>query len=295
MFIDPSANTETNSSVIANATGSGIVYQTQLGDLSTLGTGDGSFDGIDSVDVEVADGNADVTFAAINLEKMRPWVFGEQKVDTDSDGDLETETIEEPSGYYPVTGLETLGDDFSGAQAHDIRFPVGYSASDLSDSDDAEINITETPEGKYPDYQFQVDAYYRLSLPQQYDLSHSGVSLTDTQSMPSSRYVTVEYAEGVSDTDWSDISSWTDVTGSYAAEGSNITLDSTVQPGSEYAVHYQYVVTDSNKKTMKASGLGGLGGGGKEDSGGIFGSILAVVASILSVLGLSKAANKVRG
>jgi len=289
--------------VIANATGMGIVYQTQMGDLAlsdvaVSGSGDGSFDGIHAVHVVVEGGDADVTFAGMNAEKMRTWQMGEQKADTDSDDDLETKTLTEPAGYYAVTGLDTLGSDFDSATLSDARFPVTYSASALSDDSDVDVTVEETAEGKYPNYGYKVDAYYRLTVPQQYDLVHSGLSFTDTQKMPSDRYKTVEVAEGVGEnTEFSDISSWSDVTSSYSSEGANVTLDSTVEPGKSYAVHYEYVVTDSNKDTMESDGPGGAPAGGGREGGnqGIIGSIMAVIASTLGALGLGKAAQRVRG
>lgn len=285
--------------VIANSTGSGVVYQAQLGSLATTdhsvsASGDGSFDGVDSVSVVVSDGDADVTLAGLNGEKMGTWSFGEKKVDTDDDDELETVEITEPSGSFSIHSTESMGSTFDSSTIHDLRFPAIYSAADLVDDSDVSVEITETAEGKYPNYGFKVTAQYRLSVPNAYDLVHSGLTLRDTQDMPSDRYKEVAYAEGVGDSEFDEISSWTDVTSSYSSEGSDVTLDETVEPGKEYAVKYEFVATGSNTDEIEDTSAGAPGGGGKE-SGGILGSISAVIASILGVLGVGKLGSKISG
>lgn len=281
--------------VIANATGSGQVYQHQLGDLANsdlttagLATGDGTFNGIVKITVIVQDGDATVVSPGINYEKMGEWDFGEQKYQADDDDELETKTLTEPSGSFSITDLATMGSTFDSATVYDVAFGVHYYASDL-DAEDVKVTIEQTSEGKYPGFGWVVNTWYRLSVPSAYDLSHSGLSFEEKQTMPSDRYKTVEIAEGTGDTAFGEIddSSFTDKTSAYSSEGSNITLDSSVQVGTNYVYHAEYVVTDSNKDEITQTG-GAPAGGRKEGGNGIIGSVIAIIVSILGVVGLGK-------
>lgn len=297
-YIDSSMNAD-NKDVIANATGSGQVYQHQLGDLAnsdltnaSLTSGDGTFNDIAKITVIVEDGDAELVTPGMNFEKKGEWTFGSKLVDTDDDDELETETITEPNGAYSVSSLDTLGDTFNNADVYDISFGVIYYASDL-DAENVHVTIEETPDGKYPNFGFVVNAYFRLSVPSAYDLSHSGLSFEEQQSMPSDRYKTVEIAEGTGDTEFEDISSWTDKTAAYSSEGANVTLDSSVQVDTNYVYHAEYVVTGDNKEELTNAG-GAPVGGEKEGRGGILGSIFAIIGSFLGVIGLGKGASSLK-
>jgi len=62
--------------VFATATGNGQVLQQRLGDLTTVANGDGTYSTIQEVVVEVSEADADLTFSALNVEKMSRWVYG---------------------------------------------------------------------------------------------------------------------------------------------------------------------------------------------------------------------------
>ena len=240
--------------LIANASGEGIVYQRQLGKMAVKGSGDGSIDAIESVNLNIADGDADVDVAALNVDKMSMWSLGERKVDTDSDDEMETETIRETKtgGPIAVHGLETLGPTFDDATIHGLTTSVEFSAADLGESNKM---VNYSAADNYPSFSTLSTVYYRLSLPSAYELSYGNAMLQDTQKLPANRYQKVAYAEATGDTDFEDISSWTTMTSDYSSVGKNVTIDSTVQPGQNLVFRADYLLTDEEKKNQKEAGV----------------------------------------
>jgi len=291
VLIDPDNSTD-SANVLANSTGEGQVTQQQLGELptTTVSGSDGTFDNIEKLVIHVEDGNFDGSFSVINAEKMSPYTLGEQAYDgSDDDSEKdETRTITEPSGAYDVKSVDTLGSTFDNAVVHGATFDMKFRASDIEQSSDLQIEFTDDrgEDGAYPSFDWVVDSYYRLELPSAYDLSYSNAKLTDTVEMPGSRYQTVEYAEGVGDTEFSEISSWSSVSSSYESQGSNVTLDSTIQPGQQIAIHYEYVVTKNEKKSIASSGAV-PGQFDKESGGGIWGFLTSLpgIGAVISVVG----------
>ncbi len=284
--IDPDNETD-SANVLANSTGEGFVSQRQLGKMTTTSVSgsDGTFDNVAAVHVNVAEGDLDASFALVNVEKMGRYSFGEQAYDEDDDGEKdETRTIYEPSGQYSITGYDSLKSSFAGAEVHNTEQVVSFHASNLTEEMDAHVEFSTA--GDYPDFAFIADVYYRLELPSAYDLSYSNAELTDTVNLPSGRYQSVEVADGVGDSNFSDISSWSSVKSNYATQGANVTLDSTIQPGQQIAVHYEYPVTEDEQGNMKASG--GFGGQFSQDGGGggwlsgipLIGSLASIVGAI---------------
>lgn len=290
--IDPDNSTDADH-VLANATGDGYVLQHQLGklDTTTVSGSDGTFDNIASVEIVAMDGDADVSLSVINAEKLGEYTLGEQRVDTDDDGEKDdTETITEPSGQFWITDVDTMGSTFDNADIHGMELAMIFDASSLDSETDARIEFTDDrgDSGVYPGFQFIVDSYYRLSLPSAYDLSYSNAELNDEVELPSSRYQTVEYAEGVDDTEFDEISSWSSVKSSYDTQGANVTLDSTIQPGTELAIHYEYVVTGSEQDSFEASGAApgqySQGSGGWLANIPIVGQWLAGIGAVIGSL-----------
>ncbi|WP_435102977.1 hypothetical protein [Halarchaeum sp. P4] len=287
LIID-SSNQTNAADVLANSTGEGFVSQRQLGKLTTqtASGSDGTFDDIQSVEVHVQDGDLEASFSVVNVEKMSKYVLGEQKADTDDDGTMdETRTVYEPSGAYGVTGFDTLGDAFSDAVVHNADIAMNFSTADLSKESDAHVEFT-TASG-WPDFKWMVDVYYRLELPAQYDLSYSNAELTSEVKLPASRYQTVEVAEGIGDTEFSEVSSWTDVTSKFDSRGETVTLDSTIQSGQAIGLHFEYPVTDGEKSEFKQTG-GAVGQFASSSGWTIFGFDLTsvpVLGSILALIG----------
>lgn len=281
--IDPDNATD-DADVLANSTGEGFVSQQQLGEMTTASVSgsDGTFDNIEAVHVRVTEGDLDASFALINVEKMGRYQFGEQAYDEDDDGQKdETRTIYEPTGQYAITGYDSLKSSFAGADVHNTEQALEFHASNLTSETDAHVEFSTA--GDYPDFAFIADVYYRLELPSAYDLSYQNAKLTDTVNLPSGRYQSVEVAEGVGDTEFEDISSWTSVKSQYSSQGANVTLDSTIQPGQQIAVHYEYPVTSDEQGNMMAQG--GVAGQFQQGGGGGFLSNIPIVGTLVSIVG----------
>jgi hypothetical protein len=252
-FTIDSANNTDSATVLANSTGEGFVTQQQLGGITTEGSGDGAFDNIQSVQVHVTDGDLDASFALINAEKMGRYDFGEQAYDENDDGDKNsTRTLYEPTGQYRIVSYDSLTSSFGGADVYNTEQSLQFHASNLTSETDAHVEFSTA--GDFPDFEYITDVYYRFELPSAYDLSYQNAKLTDTVELPSGRYKSVEVAEGVGDTEFDDISSWTSVKSKYSSQGASVTMDSTIQPGQEIAVHYEYPITESEQGDMMDQG-----------------------------------------
>lgn len=272
---DADGNTS-DANVGATTTGEGKAIQVQVGQLTTSG-GDSTMDEIGKIVVS-ADGAATVDISAVNLDKTSKYNLGQKYVDTDDDDELETETIYQATGPISVNSITTLGTTFSDGTIHGITAPLLFQASDLPDSD---RETSFDSDNAYPNWDVVADLKYRISLPSAYDLSYANAELKQTQKWPSTRYATVQYAEGVGDTDFADISSWTDVTSSFSAEGEEVSLDSTVSVGTEYAVSYDLKLTGQEASAMQQAMSGGSTGGiFGSSSGGLVGSIVGFFTSI---------------
>ena len=273
---DPSTD-----AVAADATGNGYVYQQKLDTLSVQGSGDGSLDDVTEVTVSISGASADVTLTGLDMERKSPITLGKTMRDSDGDGDLETETVEEITtpGELEVTSLDSMGDVFDDAVISDLGVTgVQYEAKRVS-SDDANVSYSDA--GEFPNYDSQLDAYYRINVPTAIDLSHSGLTLKGEQKFVESRYRTVEYAEGSGDTEFSNVSSWTSLDSTYSSKGSTHTLDDTVQPGETYAFHANILLQSDEVRELQQTG----GTGAPVSSGGgILNSIWTWITGALATL-----------
>ena len=162
-----------------------------------------------------------------------------------------------------------------------------FDVADLTEASDVHWNVSDAE--AYPNFAHLADVYYRLELPDAYDLSYANAELIGVQDLPDDRYQTVEYSEGISDTEFENVSSWTDATSSFDSTGEHV-LDSTLQPGQEIGLHYNVKWTESDNEAAFSTG----GGAGQfaSDEGGFFtsiwGGITALGTSILVALGLKK-------
>jgi len=238
--IDPSADSSTTS-VVANATTTSKVYQVQLGELSTTsgGNGDGLQD-YDSLEISISEANADVTFYGLNLERETKWTFGDQEY-TNSDSELDTQTLEEPTGTFDITSLSTLPDVFSSATLADVKYDVEFRAAGLP-SDQVDFEFKDAP--KY-NYESRFEVVYGWELPSAYDLSYSSESLEDEVMLPGSRFVDARFASGVSELpDLSDVEDidWTDRSDKYGSVGDEIVLSDVISAGNLVTAHFDYAV-----------------------------------------------------
>lgn len=280
--INASESTDTRN-VAATATGNGYVFQQKLVDLPTEGSGDGTFDGIQKVVVVTNDADSSITITGIDLERKSIDDLGETMRDTNGDGEDEATTITEveTGGEVKLTGLDTLPSMFDDAIITDLGvFGVEYRSSD-AEADDVSMNFSDA--ANYPGYPSKLDAYERVKVPTAIDLSHNNLELRAEQKFIGERYKTARVAEGTGDTDFTNISSWTDVSDSYTSKGDTHTLDSSIQPGQEYVWNGVLVLQSDEVKDLKDTGASGPGAP-VDNGGGIFGNIWTWITGGIAVL-----------
>lgn len=278
--------------LIANATAEGYIFQRQLGDMSTTTAGDGTFDGIEKVVVVVQDGDFHADVYPLNLDKMSKYQFGQQAYDgSDDDSEKDqTRTFYEFNasnpGTYSIKSRDTLGPAFDSAVIHDLEVDFVQERRDVPLSD-IEVEFNETD--NRPGYHGTATIYVPVGLESAYDVSYTNLETTETQPYLESRYIEVAYAEGVGsvDTPSEDISDseWTDITSSYTGEGTEVTIDGTVQPGQTSYVKYRLQLQEDEFKHAQDVLTGGSGGAAKgPDRSGGLGS-LPIVGGIIALVG----------
>jgi hypothetical protein len=278
---DSTANADSDT-VMANSTGEGKVLQQQVGDLSVQGSGDGTFDQTQEITIS---GEIDADVSVLDAQRTRAIEFGERLEDTDDDDELETVTITEPRGSYSVANMNGFDETMSEATFYGVTVDAEFAAADLVD--DENVDATFSTDNDYPQWDQLGTFSYKLELPTGFDLSYANTELTDSPELPGERYKNVEVAEGVGDTDFSDISSYSEVTSSY--DSSEVSLDSTVSSGTVYAVTYDVVLTDG-----EVSAIENVGGGGApmDSSGGLWDQIIsipgAIVSAVLGFIGIRR-------
>ncbi len=280
---DADGNTS-DANVGATTTGEGKAVQVQLGKLTASG-GDGSIQEVGQISIE-ASGAADVDLSAINLEKTSKYKLGERYVDDDDDDELETETIYQADGPLSVSSVDSLGSVFDDATIHGLTFPAHFEAAQLS-SENVNVSSQTGDAAGYPGWDRQSDIYYRLSLPDAYDLSYSGAALKTEQSYTQTHYKGVEFVEGTGDTEFAEISdsSWSDITSSFDSEGSTVTVDETVQPGQSMVLHFDNTWTSSEWSSITSGSSGGGFGPLAGGSGGIVDMIFGIPGMVVAGIG----------
>jgi len=273
--VDPSGDTS-NTDVIANATGSGYVAQIQLADLSVQGSGDGTFNNIESVEVQFAEADATVEFFGIDLQRKSKWEYGEFVANEHTD-DEETETIYEPGpGYQKLTDLS--GSVLQNADIYDLEIPVKYTAGESDEGGSSSSTQAEN----YPSFDKKLKQIERLATETAIDLSHSNLSLKIDQSLPTSRYHTLELASSTSNTDDPEDMTFTDVSGSLSGAGTTATLEDMIEAGTQYTLRIRTVLTQSEFNDATSSGGGGFGGARTAGGGGLFSGVQGMVLAVLA-------------
>lgn len=299
--IDPSAD-ESTGSVIANQTATGDVYQRQLGEF-TNGT---DLDTIESLEIEVAEANADLTIMGLNLEREGAYEIGRQEF-INSDDELDAETITEPrarTSYISLTGesdpdsetalLTTLPD----ARVYNVEYDTEIRTAELpSDAIDAEVVV---PDRSDYDKEFHLVGGFDLgSLTENYDVSISPVGLYGKVRHPSSRYLTAQFAKGLSEIptldDTEDIS-WTDSTntfenGDHRDGGDEVEMSASIS-GSAITGFWMEIQEDDSIIREMVKPAGGGGAPPQPEGGGflstIIGKVTAVGTGTVGALGLAK-------
>lgn len=264
-----------NATVLANSTGEGKVLQQQVGDMTVQGSGDGSFGSTEEVSLH---GEIDADVSVLDAERTRALTFGEKRVDTDDDDELETVTITEPRGEYAVSGVDTFDEVMSDATVYGLTADAEFAASDLQDDEDVSAEFDASDD--YPQWDQLGELAFRLELPTAFDLSYSSPQLVDEPTLPSERYKAVDFAEATGDTEFSEID-YSSVASNYDGSES-ITLDSTVSTDTEYVIAYDIVLTTDEASAMQDTSSGGGAGIMSSNDGGIIGFITSIPGMIVS-------------
>jgi hypothetical protein len=299
VIIEPDASgQDVNASVMAASTGD-HVYQVKLAKLST--NGGGAWDNIESIDVQVLDGDFTGEFSWIDLEKKGKTTLAENQYNDPSDSSSDHDdfqTLYNATGTVSTHDVSTMGPDFSGATLTDVQFPAKFPASMIEGEEGNNESYLASFDnaGAYPSYDTIANISYRLYTPSYIDISYSGLDLDMEQDFPSGRYLTLGYEQGVSETGNLTDATLTDQTGSLAEMGDTINLQSNAASGTYYAVKTEVKLTESEKNAMMGSSDDSAGGGGQfaDDDGGdgflgtVWGWIAMLGTSVMVALGLKK-------
>jgi len=278
--IDPSADAA-SSDVIATETTTGTLYQTQFGELVD------TLDQIDSVIVEVNDGDVDLDVWALNLERSSKWELGTREY-TNSDDELDTETVYEPNGTFSVVDLDTVGDVFGSATFVDVAVDVELETAGVAD-DVVEYEFNDLD---HPNYNREMRLVVNRELPTGYDLSWTDPTLVDVAKLFGEQYATLDLdtdrdddlaLEDVDDTNMVDRS---DAPGD---RGDEYGLAASTSPGLVQSVYYRLRIDSSTEENMKAeSGAGGRSGA--SGGGGFFssarGMLVGATAGVAAFFGI---------
>lgn len=279
--------------IIANGTGTSLVFQERLSELPLAGSGDGTLDEIQKVEIVAVDGDATVTTAGLDLESKSTETIADIERDTDGDGDLETTTAEEiyEGGKTNVTGLDSLGPWYDTATISDLSvYEVRYAFAELSDSEEYSVETSDADAYQYPK---KLEIYGDMEVPSAIDLSHGALTLEFEQGLVTERYKTLEVASDVdSSEDWGNFTGTSDMvdkTGSLSGDGDTAELVASPSADTNYRVHGVVVLqNDEVDEVLDTSGAQGPTG----SEGGIFsslwGQIVGLVAAAAGAVGLGR-------
>ena len=249
--IDPAAEDATADDVIATSSATGLVAQPRIGDL------DVDLESISAFEIAAVDADSELLLHGLDLERESRWSFGESTTSVDEDGNAETETLREFSGWTGLTSLSTLSETIlGGATISDVRQHVETRASLLPGSETF-TEVTEAPAGI--DYERRLRVAHIFYLPTAFELNWSTNALSDEGTLSSSRYNEVGVATEVGTvTGWEDIDelSLTDRTSSYGFE-QDVELLPVFDPGQGNMVVYDLGMSADEVDSY----LGGSSGG----------------------------------
>ncbi|QHS17200.1 twin-arginine translocation signal domain-containing protein [haloarchaeon 3A1-DGR] len=281
--IDPSADPDANTT-IATATGSGQVFQVQLGEISTSGSGDGTFANIEKVELSVSDADLDVELHALNLDRETQWSFGTNEY-TNSDDELETQTLHEPNGEFSIVGIDDVSVPLAEATLRNVTSDVRVEASEIPADD---VNSEFSDASDYGGYSDLHETIFGFDLPSAYEISWAISSMMDEIRFHSGdRYLSAEFATGLDEVptveDVEDID-WTDRRSTYAdgSKGDEVSVSSTVSASEIAAVHFEVLLESGEKGSIESVPMGGPTG---REGGGLLSTIMGPVGALLSAIG----------
>ncbi|MDZ5811596.1 hypothetical protein U4E84_09595 [Halorubrum sp. AD140] len=286
--------------VIATEQGSGIVFQTQLGEFD----GGEDLDTLEEIVVEVEEANAELTIHGMNLELDSEWSFGTRETFDEDEEEVVEETLVEPSGRTGIVSLESLLEEWGDATIAEVEYHVEVRASESPRSHWQ----VETEEIERGDYDLRYTMVGGLELPgglYDVEVSEPG-ELVDEVRHPEDAYDTVEYAHDLGEIptlDDIDDTDWTDATSEFDADmDEEVTVSSTVESGDRIGVHY--VITEDEdiiEPMVTSTGGGGgapaLGGGGGGIMSNLWAWAVALGTGAVGAIALARrrAANAVGG
>ncbi|UWG47037.1 hypothetical protein HSRCO_0743 [Halanaeroarchaeum sp. HSR-CO] len=290
--IDP-AGDDTNADVIATATASGLVYQVPMGELPITANGDGTFNNLQELEIEIADANADVSIYGLNLERESEWVYGVEEY-TNSDDELDTQEITEPSGSFSITGLDTIASPLDAAKIADVEYDVELVASKLPE----DMLEYEWKEAERYDHPYRFQAVYNFEAITAYDLSWTLAGLYDEVLFPSTRFVEAGIVTGQSEAvaladvqdDEVTLTSRTD-TYANAAIDEEVELATAIQAGDFDSVFVDILYTEDEQSAAEstAAAAGPIGGSSGGWTDYLFSLPGMAISAVVGYLGLVKA------
>lgn len=282
--IDSSADS-TAVGTIATATGSGQVYQTQLGEFAT------SLSDIVELELAIADADADVTLPAINLDRESRWEYGTREY-LNADDEIETETVVEPSGEFSITELASLPAVFLDGGIMDVASAVTFRTADLP----SDMRRARWGDADPYDFPHRLETLVGVEPPTAYDLSYANGRAVDEVLFPDTRYNEVGFVRATELPTWEDVDddkvSFTDRTSQIESGsiGSDVELTASVA-SDEVWVGYNDVLLDDGQRETATSSSGG-GAVGPQKSGGFLGSPLSIILTVLGTVATYVAAVK---
>jgi hypothetical protein len=283
--IDSSADS-TAVGTIATGTGAGQVYQGQLGEYST------SLDDIVEIELAIEGGDADATWVGFNLERESEWQFGSREF-KNSDDEIETETVVEPTGEFSITELSTLPDVFASGPIADVKAAIAFRAADL----ETDMRRARWGDAEPYDYPHRLETLVGFKPKTAYALSYANGRAEDEVLFPDTRYNAYKFARRSELPTWNDVDdenvSWTDRTDQFenGSIGADVELTPSVASDEMFVAYSDVLLEDSQKETA-TSPSGGSAAGAMSGGGGFFGSAWSIVLTMMAAAGTYFAAVK---
>lgn len=264
--------------VLTATTGASQVGQARLGEL-------GSLDDITAIEIAIVDGDGDVTIHGLNVERESAWTFGSQEF-VNADDEVETRTVENPSGEFSITSLSTLPSEFSEAVINNKMIDFEIRASELPT---AQIWAREKDTPDTYNYAKELDMFVQFEGVTAYDLTNQTFgSLFDVVEFPPGRYRALQAATGFDAVEsWEDIEaiSWTDRSGEPSTDGEQIEMLSNLSAADVTGWRARIEMSEDRLATLTSTGGGGAAVG-VSGSGDGFDYLTTVVFGTVAGLGV---------
>ncbi|MFW6045466.1 MAG: hypothetical protein ACOC8O_01265 [Natronomonas sp.] len=289
LTIDPDADAA-DDDVLANETVDSKVVQTQFADLDGID----DMENFDELELQMHSGDATVKFYGLDLENPSRWDFGMEEY-TDSDDNLDTQTVYEPEGEYSITSIDTVGMPMEeGDTIEDVEYQIEYFAG-YGPSEMVDWEIVDADRQASGDYTRRFRAVYNLEPEPDFELIWSLDDLLDVNRHGSSAWLEAGFETGLDDPadleDYDDDDlSLTSRTTEYgdASIDDEVELSTTASSGEVTAVFVDHLVRESDEEEMTESEAA-VGPTDSSGGGGFVDMILSVPGMIITGGGLAVA------